>query len=127
MSCSNHYGFSAEYKVVPSNYTGTIIDDLSNDYCDFNSLIINYRICIHSGGANECFEDPCGNGKIYTSHCGSTSRDARVSLETAGVENGTIISIFCFGIDCRGNPSNVMVFNVKIGTFIGVSMFLRFF
>ncbi|CAI8023128.1 hypothetical protein GBAR_LOCUS13543 [Geodia barretti] len=101
-------------KFVSSNMSGTIIEDLSNDYCDFNSLIINYRICINSGGTNQCFENPCGNGEIYTSRCGSDPPQRVVSLETNGVENGAIISIFCFGIDCKGNPTNVMVFNIKI-------------
>ncbi|CAI8054105.1 hypothetical protein GBAR_LOCUS29567 [Geodia barretti] len=113
---------TTESRYIPSQYTGTIIEDLTNDYCDFNSFVIEYRICVYSGGTNECFEDPCGNGEIYTSRCGTQNFGAVVSLETNGVENGTIISIFCFGIDCRGNPSNVMVFNVIIGDIYPVSV-----
>ncbi|CAI8013376.1 hypothetical protein GBAR_LOCUS8492 [Geodia barretti] len=98
------------------NFTGTIIDDLSNDYCDFGSPHIDYKICILSPqGSNECFETPCGNGKIYTSLCSENYQNGTVvSLEVSEAENGTIISIFCQSNDCRGKPSNVMVFNTEV-------------
>jgi hypothetical protein len=106
--------FSAEYKVVPSNFTGTIIDDLSNDYCDFTNFVIHYRLCINSGGTNECFENPCGDSKIYPSLCRSLKTNGPVTLEASGIENGTIVSIYCLGFDCEGTFSEVMVFNLQI-------------
>jgi hypothetical protein len=104
----------------PTEYTfitnGRIIDDLSNDYgCDFGSPVIEYSICIYSGDSNDCFANPCGNGQIFTSLCsGSTSSDGAVSLEVGEVENGTVVSIFCPRIDCRGHFSNVLLFNIGI-------------
>ena len=104
------------YKHITNNFTGTIINDLSNDFCDFGSPDINYKICIRSPqGSNDCYETPCGNGKIHTSLCsGNHVADAPVSLEVSGAENGTIVSLFCQSNDCRGKPSNVMVFNFEI-------------
>ncbi|CAI8023125.1 hypothetical protein GBAR_LOCUS13542 [Geodia barretti] len=103
-------------KYVPSNFAGTIIEDLSNEYCDFNGFVINYSICVNSRGTNECFQHPCGNGKIYTSLCNSVAIDGPVTLQASGVENGTIVSIFCFDFDCHGRFSEVMVFNLQIFT-----------
>jgi hypothetical protein len=109
---------SAEYKLITRNYTGRIIDDLSNDYdCDFGSPVIDYKICIRSQG---CFATPCGNGQIFTSFCNqSYSSGQRIGLEVSRVERDTIVSIFCSRIDCRGLFSNVMLFNIGItGMFI---------
>jgi hypothetical protein len=105
-----------EYKFITR---GRIIDDLSNDYgCDFGSQVIEYKICIYSGDSNDCFAHPCGNGQIFTSLCsGSTSSDGTVGLEVGEVENGTVVSIFCPRIDCRGLFSNVLLFNIGICKF----------
>ena len=102
--------------MITSDFTGTIIDDLSNDYCNFSSPHIDYKICVRSPqGSNECFETPCGNGKIYTSLCSENYQvGTAVSLEVSEAENGTIVSIFCQSNDCRGKPSNVMVFNIGL-------------
>jgi hypothetical protein len=104
------------YRLITSDFTGTIIDDLSNDYCNFSSPHIDYKICVRSPqGSNECFETPCGNGKIYTSLCSENYQvGTAVSLEVSEAENGTIVSIFCQSNDCRGKPSNVMVFNIRL-------------
>ena len=96
---------------------GPIINDLSNDYgCDVGNPVIDYKICIRAGDSNNCFESPCGNGKIFTSLCHeSFTTSGSVSLEVNGAENGTVVSIFCQSNDCRGRPSNVMLFNIEIG------------
>jgi hypothetical protein len=104
------------YKFIAGNYTGFIIDDLSNEYgCDFGALLIDYTICIHSRGSTDCYATPCGNGHIYTTFCNQTNpSEERVSLQVSGVQNGTVVSIFCLGNDCRGSFSNVMLFNIGI-------------
>jgi hypothetical protein len=102
-----------DIKAIPSNYTGPI-KDLPNNYCDFSSVVIDYKICIHSEELTECFEDPCGNGQIHTSLCGPSYKNEKVSLEVNGVANGTIVSIYCQREDCKGNPSNLMVLNLEI-------------
>jgi hypothetical protein len=111
-----------EYKSIQSNYSGTLIDELSNDYgCDF-VLGLNYRICIYSKVSNmtECFRNPCGNDRIYTSLCNNTTPKSNltnnnISLEVNGAESGTIVSILCPGIICNGgNPRDILLFNVGI-------------
>ncbi|CAI8018598.1 Pikachurin [Geodia barretti] len=110
------------YKSIPSSYSGTLIDELSNDYgCDF-VLGLNYRICIYSKVSNmtECFRNPCGNDRIYTSLCNNTTPKSNltnndISLEVNGAESGTIVSILCPGIICNGgNPRDILLFNVGI-------------
>ena len=103
---------------IGRNYTGPIIDDLSNEYCDFGSKVVDYKICTHTpGGSNDCFDTPCGNGLIYTSLCSDNYQvDTPVSLEVSGAVNGTIVSVFCQSNDCQGKPSNVMVFNIELCT-----------
>ena len=108
---------------IPADYMfiekGTLIEDLSNDYgCDFGGPVVDYKICIHSGKSNDCFNTPCGNGHIYTSLCSdSPHSDGRVSLEVDAANNGTVVSIFCARTDCKGFFSNVMLFNVGIRKF----------
>jgi hypothetical protein len=111
-----------EYKSIQSNYSGTLIDELSNDYgCDF-VLGLNYRICIYSKVSNmtECFRNPCGNDRIYTSLCNNTTPKSNltnnnISLEVNGAESGTIVSILCPGIICNGgNPRDILLFNIGI-------------
>ena len=118
------------YKFIAGNYTGSVIDDLSNEHgCDFGSLLIDYTICIHSRGSTDCFATPCGNGHIYTSFCNQTNpSEERVSLQVSGVENGTVVSIFCLGNNCRGSFSNVMLFNIGIicKFHVNVQQFLTF-
>lgn len=105
---------SLELKAIPRKYAGPI-RNLSNIYCDFGSVVVDYKICIYYERLTECFEDPCGNGKIYTSLCGrNTTHNETVNLEVDGVENGTIVSLYCLREDCRGHPSNLMVFNIEI-------------
>ena len=97
---------------IANGHVGSM-KDLTNDYCNFSSTVIDYKICIYSEG---CFETPCGNGKVYTSLCDGYFQldDEPVSLKVNETENGTIVSIFCQREDCRGNPSNLMVFNMEI-------------
>ncbi|CAI8013370.1 hypothetical protein GBAR_LOCUS8491 [Geodia barretti] len=102
-----------ENKLITRNFTGRIIDDLSNDYgCDFGSPVIDYKICIRSQG---CFATPCGNDQIFTSFCNqSYPSGQRIGLEVSRVERDTVVCIFCSRIDCRGLFSNVMLFNIGI-------------
>jgi hypothetical protein len=104
-----------DYRHIPRNYMGTVIDDLSNNFCDFGSLI-EYTICIHSGGSNDCFSDPCGNRKVFTSLCPqSIQENEKVGLVVNEAENGTIVSMFCKrNVNCVGSISEVMVFNVAL-------------
>lgn len=108
------YIFFVEVKKISTNYTGTL-RNLSNNFCDFASGIIDYKICVYHEGLTECFQNPCGNGKVYTSLCGGNAVDNEtVSLEVNGVENGTIVSIYCQREDCRSRPSNLLLFNIQI-------------
>ena len=113
----NIFGPPAEYKLIQSDYSGTIIEDLSNNFhCDFAGFLVDYEICIHSVDSNDCFSNPCGDGKIYTSFCKNDS-SSKVGLEVNGVKNGTVLSIYCLRRDCSGEPSKVMLFNVAIRKF----------
>ena len=106
--------YTTEIITIPSNHKGPI-RNLSNEYCDFGSFIIDYKICTYFEGLTECFEDPCVNGKIYTSICGGNSlENENVSLVVDGVENGTIVSMYCQREDCRSQPSNLLAFNIEI-------------
>ena len=70
-------------------------------------------VCVHLGVLNvtECFDNPYGNDQeVYISLWNSSS-------QSIGVDNGTIISIFCKKRDFWGNPSNTMVFNIGICKF----------
>ena len=105
-----------EFKFVTSNFRGSIIDDLSNEYgCDFGSPLIDYTICTHMGGSTDCFASPCGNGKIYTSFCNqSTATEEKVSLQVSGVDINTTVSIFCLDTDCHTNRTRSMLFNINV-------------
>lgn len=105
-----------ENMLIASNFTGPIINDLSNGHgCDFGSPIIDYTICLNSGSSTNCFATPCGNGRIYTSFCNQSQLSQEsVSLQVNGAENGTVVSIFCSGFDCTGQFSNIMLFNIRI-------------
>ena len=104
---------------------GTVIDDLSNNFCDFRSLLIEYTICTHSGGSNECFSDPCGNNKVFPSLCRQNIQEnEKVGLVVNEAENGTIVSIFCTRqINCVGSISEVMVLNIALCKFMFYSYY----
>ena len=109
--------FHSEYKSFPRGYTGTIIDDLSSDYYNFNNGLIDYKICTYSGGLTECFDNPCNNGKFQPSNCNGNSE--KISLEAVGeIENGTEVSIFSTGFDCRRQVSDVLLFNFVICKYV---------
>ena len=109
--------FPSEYKFIPRGYTGILIDDLSNDYHDFSNGLLNYKICTHSEGLTECFNDPCNSGIFRPSNCNGSSE--RVALEVVDVvENGTEVSIFVTGYDCRHQQSNILLFNFVICKFM---------
>ena len=116
---------SIDYRHIPRNYNGTVIDDLSNNFCDFRSLLIEYTICIHSEGSNGCLPDPCGNNKVFTSRCGRSNQEIeKVGLEVNEAENGTIVSIFCTReVNCVGSISEVMVHNIALRKFIATLQF----
>ena len=113
----NDCNISAEIKSIPKDYSGSIINDLSNSYygCAFNSVTVNYKICIHLGVSNttNCYQDPCGDRQIYTTRCNGTTQ-TKVSLDVdEGTENGTVISIFC-----PVNGKETLLFNIGICKFI---------
>ena len=72
----------------------------------------------------ECFRNPCGNDRIYTSLCNNTTPKSNltnnnISLEVNGAESGTIVSILCPGIICNGgNPRDILLFNIGICKFM---------
>ena len=80
------------------------------------SLLIE---CIHSGGSNECFSDPCGNNKVFPSLCRqSIQENEKVGLVVNETENGTIVSMFCKRqVNCVGSISEVMVLNIALCKF----------
>jgi hypothetical protein len=109
---------SIEYRHIPRNYNGTVIDDLSNNFCDFRSSFNEYTICIHSGGSNGCLPNPCASNKVFPSLCRrSIQENEKVGLEVNEAENGTIVSIFCTRqVNCVGSISEVMVLNIALLT-----------
>ena len=98
---------------------GTIIDDLSNSFSDCSitdDAAINYTICVHSRDLKDCFTEKCESTKVFPSFCfNNQTTNGPVSLEVNGVDNGTIVSIFCTKQnDCSGKISEVMLFNIQI-------------
>ena len=101
---------------------GTVIDEIdTSSYttdCLSSGSIINYAICIHSGDSNACYDDPCGNHKVFlTSLCDSYPNNGKVGLGVNGTENNTTVSIFCllYNVnDCAGSFSEVMLLNTAL-------------
>ena len=98
---------------------GTVIDEIdTNSYttdCFNHGSSIDYAICIDSGDSNACYNDPCGNHKVFlTSLCGSYPNNGKIGLGVNGTENNTIVSIFCIREnDCAGT-SDVMLLNTAL-------------
>ena len=110
------WSLSIEYRHIPNaSYTGTVIDDLSNAYCNITDSPTNYEICVHSRELNDC-SNRCLNTKVYPSYCNTqTTSSGPVSLEVNETENGTVVTIFCMtDSNCTGGVSNVMIFNIQI-------------
>ena len=106
-----------EYKHIPDDsYVGSVIDDLSNSFSDCvitYSAVINYIICVHSRELNNCFIKPCDSSKVFPSFCKQPTTSP-VSLEVNGIENGTVVTIFCETNNCTHTESEVMLFNIQI-------------
>ena len=85
-----------EHRPIPRNHVGIIIDEIASSTNCLSRQSIDYSICIHSGGYNACYENPCGNGEVFTSQCpGAPQNNGKVGLGVNGTGNNTIVSIFC--------------------------------
>lgn len=102
----------ADYKFIPKNYTGIVIDDLSNEYCDIGGFVIEHKTCVHfrNPSVTECFETPCVNTEAGSSIC--TDKNSLKVIN--GAENGTVVSIFCTNTNNKPCKGHALVFNIKI-------------
>ena len=117
-SCEIKYSCYMQRKYIRSDYTGIVTDNLFSDItCDLHNSAIDHKLCVQWGVSNvtKCYERPCKNDGANLSTCSSRLQYYTHKVNGTGVENGTLISVFCMRGDCREFPTHMTIFNTIIG------------
>ena len=81
--------YAAGKKHIPNgSYKGTLIADPFSEAaidCNFRlkNDVLEYTICIQSGGTIHCFDNPCLSDKVFPAKCSGSSNNA-IEVDKAG-------------------------------------------